>query len=83
MAKLGSKKRPIIVRVESETTAQYVAETCESRGWQFIIGFESPEDLTDLENALNPPMPVQVEKIDRNAPCPCGSGKKYKKCCAL
>ena len=20
-------------------------------------------------------------KIDRNAPCPCGSGKKYKKCC--
>lgn len=21
------------------------------------------------------------EKINRNAPCPCGSGKKYKKCC--
>ncbi|MFR4008876.1 MAG: SEC-C metal-binding domain-containing protein [Christensenellales bacterium] len=21
------------------------------------------------------------QKIDRNAPCPCGSGKKYKKCC--
>ena len=20
-------------------------------------------------------------KINRNAPCPCGSGKKYKKCC--
>ena len=20
-------------------------------------------------------------KIGRNAPCPCGSGKKYKKCC--
>jgi len=26
--------------------------------------------------------PVQVEKkIGRNDPCPCGSGKKYKKCC--
>jgi SEC-C motif-containing protein len=24
---------------------------------------------------------VHVEKIARNAPCPCGSGKKYKKCC--
>ena len=23
----------------------------------------------------------QTEKIGRNAPCPCGSGKKYKKCC--
>lgn len=22
-------------------------------------------------------------KIGRNEPCPCGSGKKYKKCCAL
>ncbi len=22
-----------------------------------------------------------MEKIDRNDPCPCGSGKKYKKCC--
>ncbi|MBU4486081.1 MAG: SEC-C domain-containing protein, partial [Candidatus Delongbacteria bacterium] len=27
-------------------------------------------------------MPIRVEpKVDRNAPCPCGSGKKYKKCC--
>ena len=22
-----------------------------------------------------------TEKVSRNAPCPCGSGKKYKKCC--
>lgn len=22
-----------------------------------------------------------VDKIGRNTPCPCGSGKKYKKCC--
>ncbi|MEH7504200.1 SEC-C metal-binding domain-containing protein [Neobacillus drentensis] len=22
-----------------------------------------------------------MEKINRNSPCPCGSGKKYKKCC--
>jgi len=24
---------------------------------------------------------VRSEKIGRNDPCPCGSGKKYKKCC--
>lgn len=23
------------------------------------------------------------EKIGRNDPCPCGSGKKYKQCCLL
>jgi len=25
--------------------------------------------------------PIRVEKTGRNEPCPCGSGKKYKKCC--
>lgn len=29
-------------------------------------------------------MPVPSEgKVGRNDPCPCGSGKKFKKCCAL
>ncbi len=27
------------------------------------------------------PVRRKQEKIGRNAPCPCGSGKKYKKCC--
>lgn len=27
--------------------------------------------------------PRRVEKVGRNEPCPCGSGKKYKKCCGL
>lgn len=25
----------------------------------------------------------KVDKVGRNEPCPCGSGKKYKKCCGL
>jgi len=30
------------------------------------------------------PRPVRVEeKVGRNDPCPCGSGKKYKKCCGI
>ena len=24
---------------------------------------------------------VKEDKVGRNDPCPCGSGKKYKKCC--
>jgi preprotein translocase subunit SecA len=27
------------------------------------------------------PQKRSAKKIGRNAPCPCGSGKKYKKCC--
>ncbi len=35
------------------------------------------------EGPLPPPVePIHAEKaVGRNDPCPCGSGKKYKKCC--
>jgi uncharacterized protein YecA (UPF0149 family) len=26
-------------------------------------------------------LPATSDKIGRNGPCPCGSGRKYKKCC--
>ena len=35
-----------------------------------------------VEGTMNPKhAPRQVNKVGRNAPCPCGSGKKFKKCC--
>ncbi len=34
-------------------------------------------------SALAPAPVVVGVKTGRNDPCPCGSGKKYKKCCAL
>jgi len=37
--------------------------------WYYVDGSE-----------LKPP-PVTAVKIGRNDPCPCGSGKKYKRCC--
>lgn len=41
-----------------------------------------PPDMVE-EGASRPrPMPIRVQQeIGRNDPCPCGSGKKYKKCC--
>ena len=34
------------------------------------------------DSEINPKTePVSVLQIGRNDPCPCGSGKKYKKCC--
>ncbi len=83
MAKLGTEKRPIIVRVHTDDQARYVADTCANNGWHYIIGFEpdKPEDISDLEKMLNPPQPVMADKIGRNDPCSCGSGKKFKKCC--
>jgi len=33
------------------------------------------------EGGRKQPVKVGGHKIGRNAPCPCGSGKKYKRCC--
>ena len=38
-------------------------------------------DLYDIAQSLGPRVaPARSEKVGRNDPCPCGSGKKYKKC---
>jgi len=81
MSKLGSKQKPAVVKVRTEQRAHEILNLCNSRGWQVIIGFEDEEDISDLEKLLNPPKPIVSQKVDRNAPCPCGSGKKSKRCC--
>jgi hypothetical protein len=41
-----------------------------------------PDDYIGRYEAPQPVEPIRAEeKIGRNEPCPCGSGKKYKKCC--
>ena len=48
---------------------------------------EKQEERTDILNARHgneepqKKKPVTVQKVGRNDPCPCGSGKKYKHCC--
>jgi len=49
------------------------------------LGFAAAEE-SDIQKASRERsqklQPIKVEqKIGRNDPCPCGSGKKYKKCC--
>jgi len=83
MSKLGSKSNPARVRVQTEKRAVEILDYCNSKEWQVIVGIEpdEDEDVSDLERIENPPKPLVSVKIDRNAPCPCGSGKKAKKCC--
>ena len=83
-AKLGTEKKPAVVNVQTEERLKEVASIFEENGWKYIIGLEpdKEEDITDLEILLNPPRPkIAEKKAGRNDPCPCGSGKKYKKCC--
>jgi hypothetical protein len=46
---------------------------------------EAPTPPPVAPQTLALPLPIQAvpasHKVARNAPCPCGSGRKYKKCC--
>jgi hypothetical protein len=42
---------------------------------------DNPIPLIELELMSNRSQEGKEHKVGRNDPCPCGSGKKYKKCC--
>lgn len=88
MAKLGTKQKPAVVRVQTQERASEILKKCNENGWQVIVGIEpdNEEDISDVNKLLeltdeNTKTVYNVEKVGRNDPCPCGSGKKYKKCC--
>lgn len=62
--------------------------TCGWRGVPTILDGRRQTDcpLCSIDHALERrAMMVAIEggaKVGRNAPCPCGSGRKFKKCCA-
>jgi hypothetical protein len=43
-------------------------------------GYITPEPPRKQRRRHNP-SPYVGREVNRNDPCPCGSGKKYKKCC--
>jgi len=85
------KVAPVMVKVAADsanwgTAKQLFMEGIESG----LLDTSSEENLrrsmkkyideVNLKNAKNT-KPDMLKNIGRNDPCPCGSGKKYKKCC--
>jgi len=90
MAKLGSKKHPAVVHVETQERAAEILSLCNANGWQVIVGIESdkPEDISDVEKLSGKTtktiLPTErIRPVSGNDYCPCGSGKKFKKCCGM
>jgi len=84
MAKLGTSKHPAVVRVQTPAHADEILAICNRHGWQVIVGVEpdKDEDVSDVERLLHPLEPTKAARAaGRNDPCPCASGRKYKKCC--
>ena len=46
-------------------------------------GFMTLRERLLRQRGLDPKSGEPVRPVGRNAPCPCGSGRKYKKCCGM
>jgi hypothetical protein len=57
MSKLGTSKKPLVLRVRSVERAQEVAAQCEQLNVKYIVGIEEdqPENLTDLHRCVRKP----------------------------
>ncbi len=78
-------EKTLILRTTRPERAAELLAQCEELGYKAIVGVEpdKPEDITDLQRALQHRKTriTQSSFVPRNAPCPCGSGSKYKNCC--
>lgn len=66
----------LMSRLRTETNRSLVSELEDHNPAQQGMGEESPRSAPETVQPI-----VAEEKVGRNDPCPCGSGKKYKKCC--
>ena len=74
----------MIHRIQEETLGiLYRIQIAEPQEWMTSAGRKNSS--WSFPAAVKPekkkPAKRSTEKVGRNAPCPCGSGKKYKKCC--
>jgi len=60
----------------------------ESKGWLEETGLFGKRKMhtfmvDEYPDEVNRSKTPVIKGSDRNKPCPCGSGKKHKKCCAM
>jgi hypothetical protein len=69
--------------VKEDPNPSYIDDTVSEMSWWACFNEPEnyPKSAKDRESNNNNEMAPVTPKIGRNDPCPCGSGKKYKKCC--
>ena len=68
----------LLQRIDSQTSTYLLkAEVRQNSERKKVAEGVTNENSTKVKKKT----PKRVEKIGRNDPCPCGSGKKYKQCC--
>jgi hypothetical protein len=67
--------------VEELATWENVDPVAEARAGALMDAFPKTDGGYWSQPRLQSPRTSLFKKVGRNDPCPCGSGKKYKKCC--
>jgi preprotein translocase subunit SecA len=75
----------VTIETKAERKAGTQGETKEQKAEHAQIPDEHSqmpkEGQKESVSGRHNPVERQTEKVGRNDPCPCGSGKKYKNCC--
>tara|TARA_Y100000294_G_scaffold96491_1_gene89707 strand:- start:1899 stop:2186 length:288 start_codon:yes stop_codon:yes gene_type:complete len=78
------------IRIKEEKASDFIFDIRKTLGLQKfkIVAEEVFQNLPDnfkpfidIKDFTKDDTVRDKEKVGRNDPCPCGSGKKYKKCC--
>lgn len=84
---LYSTKADFFEKVENKIERKKMSSEYENKIRKFMpmlgggFGMDYDEDWFDEDFEYQEPFVREEAKVGRNDPCPCGSGKKYKKCC--
>lgn len=83
--RLGTTERPLTLTLNNENRQPEIQLLLSEHQLvaDIVIDESAAENITELTAIIDKPSPAITEKTaGRNDPCPCASGKKYKKCCA-
>ncbi|WOT06839.1 PBPRA1643 family SWIM/SEC-C metal-binding motif protein [Shewanella youngdeokensis] len=84
VAKIGTDVNPLLLTVPNEARSAEITQLLAEHQLVGNITIDATveENIVDLMGVLNKPQTTRFEKLpNRNEPCPCGSDKKFKKCC--
>jgi len=85
VVKAGSSEAPLTLIVNSDARKTEIELLLQENALfaNIEVNKDVAEDIRELDAILNKPKTTMfAKKPKRNDPCSCGSGKKYKKCCA-
>lgn len=81
--RLKKSKEEVIESSKNNIHLQLINDSIKDMKWWDCFDENKKKRNQNIENFFNNNIKTKtyIQKIGRNEPCPCGSGKKYKKCC--